>query len=354
MIIPRPYRLLRSVIVLALGVLVGGNSIAMAGENPQGKIIAEIVPVNNKVHAKENILSQIQSRPGKPYDETTVQEDVRRLISTRWFAPGGVKVETSIGNDGRVTIFISVVELNSVVSEVLFVGAQHMSPDELITLTGIRRGSPLNPAFNETAAQIIQNKYREDGRYFATVTLAEGGKLADRRVVFNIVEGPVVKVSRVRFAGHQSASGGRLATQVQISAPVFGMRLLASKFTPQMLEQDKQKLLDYYHKLGHLEARVQEEVVPSRDLSSVEIVFHVDEGPVYTVREVRLEGTSLFPKDKLQSHIETKANSRYDRDTIQTDIARLKIYYGNRGYNVVIDDQYYVVPNKPGTVDVQY
>ena len=41
------------------------------------------------------------TRPGKPYDEAVVQEDVRRLLNTRWFAPGGVKVTPPSGPTAR-------------------------------------------------------------------------------------------------------------------------------------------------------------------------------------------------------------------------------------------------------------
>jgi outer membrane protein insertion porin family len=229
-----------------------------------------------------------------------------------------------------------------------------MSREELLTLTGIRRGSPLNPAFNEAAAQTIQNKYREDGRYFATVQLAEGTKLTDSKVVFNITEGPVVKVGKVTFKGQRSASGARLATQVISKAPLFGARVLSTEFTPLKLEADKQKILEYYHRLGHLEARVQDEVIPSRDLSSVEVVFHVDEGPVYSVREVRLEGNKVFNGETLRSQTELPAGGAYNKETIVGDVTRLKMYYGNRGYAVGVEDQHYAVPGKPGQVDVIY
>lgn len=326
---------------------------AAAGEAPAGKPVGEIVIVNNRVHPRENILSQMQTRPGKTYDEGTVQDDVRRLIGTRWFAPGGVKVDTAV-TDGKVTVYVQVIELNNIVSEVLFVGAEHMGREELLTLTGIRRGSPLNPAFNETAAQSIQNKYRDEGRYFATVQLAEGTKLTDGRVVFNITEGPVVKVGKISFKGQKAASGPRLSTQIQSSAPLFGARVLSSKFTPMALEGDKQKILDYYHKLGHLEARVQDEVIPSRDLSSVEVVFHVDEGPVYRVRDVKLDGNKVFTDAQLKVQTELVGGGTYNRETIVADVARLKMYYGNRGYQVGVEEQNYAVPEKPAFVDVIY
>jgi outer membrane protein insertion porin family len=351
MIASRPFCLVLPGLLLAAALVAGSR--AAAGESPAGKIIADIVTINNRVHPKENILSQMQSRPGKPYDEVTIAEDVRRLIGTRWFAPGGVKVETSTGPDGRVTVYVHVIELNNVVQEVKFIGAQHMSHNDLLTLTGIRRGSPLNPAFNEAAAQAIQNKYREDGRYFCTVSLTEGNKLTDTRVVFNITEGPKVKVGRVRFKGCQATNPLRLETQVTSAVP-FGLRILAGKFTPMQLELDKQKLIDYFHKLGHLEAKVREEIIPSRDLATVDVVFHIDEGPVYTVREVKLDGNRAYPVDKLLNLTELKPGKRYDRDQVEGDIARLKTYYGNRGYAVGIEEQLFAVPNQPGFVDVVY
>ncbi len=326
----------------------------MCAESPIGKTIADVIPLNNRLHPKEHILGQMQTRPGKVYDETIVQDDVRRLIATKWFAPGGVRIETAISAEGQVTVYVQVIELNSIVQEVVFQGAQHLSPSELIRLTNIRKGSPLNPAFNEAAAQIIQNKYREEGRYYATVTVSEGLKLSDSRVVFNIVEGPKVKVSKVSFMGMRAATPGRLKTQTTISAPLGGMRFISDKFNPVQLEEDKKKLINYYHKLGHLEVRVNEEIIPSNDLSSVSIVFHVDEGPVYTVREIHLEGNKIFPTERLNTLIEITPGGRYDRDLIQQDIARLKGFYGFRGYLVAVDEQWVAVPGKPGYVDVNF
>lgn len=332
-----------------------GHQNLSAGESPVGKVIADVVTVNNRVRTKELILSQMQTRPGKTYDDGTMQEDVRKLIASKWFAPGGVKIETAISTEGRVTVYVQVVELNNVVLEVQFVGAQHMSADEMLRLSGIRKGSPLNPAFNEAAAQIIQNKYREDGRYHATVNVSEGMKLTDTRVIFNIVEGPVVRISKVSFRGYQAASGGRLKTQTSLSAPLSGLlRFMNDKYNPQQIEEDKKKIVNYYLKLGHLEARVQEEVIPSRDLSNVEVVYHVDEGPVYTVREVRLEGGKIFPVERLRSLIELKENGQYDRDMILGDVTRLKNFYGYRGYMAAIEDQWIAVTGKPGFVDVVY
>src|SRR5690242_5162402 len=88
----------------ALAAVLAVDWSAVAAESPVGKVVAEIIPVNNHVHTKDLILSQMQTRPGKPYDEAVVQEDVRRLLGKGWFAAGGVRIDTSVGADGQVTV----------------------------------------------------------------------------------------------------------------------------------------------------------------------------------------------------------------------------------------------------------
>jgi RNA polymerase sigma factor (sigma-70 family) len=94
-------------------------------------------------------------------------------------------------NKGKV--YFDVAEYPSVVQEIVYQGAHHLKPDELDTLTGLKKGMPLNPVANLMAQQAILRRLHEKGRMFAGVELVEGNKPGDTRVVFRIVEGPVVK-----------------------------------------------------------------------------------------------------------------------------------------------------------------
>lgn len=344
--------------LLALAaVLVLGWTGARAAESPVGKVVDQIVPVNNKAFTKEQILSQMRTRAGRPYDEAVIQDDVRRLLNTKWFAPGGVKIKTALGSDGRVTVFVEVVELSNIVREVIFLGHQHLSEDELYDLTGIRRGGPLNPAMNQLAAQAVLSKLREDGRYYASVNLKEGGKLSDSRVVMEIVEGPVVRVKAVEFRGNEAASSGRLATQILTKGALIPgvVTPLSQKFQPAMIEEDKRKLVEYYHKLGHLEARVREEIVPSRDdPAQVNVVYHVVEGPSYQVEAVRIDGNESLGEERIRKVTHLKPGERYDRDVVQADLERIKRLYGNGGYSVNAVESVFAIPDKPGVVNVHY
>lgn len=95
----------------------------MAADNPQGKQIAEIVPVGNRIHSSPQILNLMHLCVGKPYDDATIQEDVRRLYNTRWFTPSGIRILTTNEADGRITVMVYVTELTSTVQEVVYDGA---------------------------------------------------------------------------------------------------------------------------------------------------------------------------------------------------------------------------------------
>ncbi|OWK37879.1 POTRA domain-containing protein [Fimbriiglobus ruber] len=161
-----------------------------------GKIVADIIPVNNQVHDRASILSQMKTRAGSKYDPLTMRVDVYRLKSTRWFKPSGVRVSTVLTADGKVCVFVHVAELSNTVGDVMYLGNKHLSERELQNLTKLRKGSPLDPDANQRAAEAIQNKLRADGRAYATVSLLEGDRPSDNRIVFGIAEGPIVAPPR--------------------------------------------------------------------------------------------------------------------------------------------------------------
>jgi outer membrane protein assembly complex protein YaeT len=335
---------------LVFAVLAAGRGALVAADNPQGKQITEIIPVGNKLRTSQQILNIMHTRAGKPYDEATVQEDVRRLYNTRWFTPSGVRILTQDEPGGRVTVMVYVTELTSTVQEIRFEGAEHLRPSDLQTLTGLRKGDAMNPLANELGRQSILRRYQEEGRYYATVELMEGGKPTDTRVVYSIVEGPVVKVAGVEFVGNDHAMTGRL--KAQLATKKSFLKAIGGKFNPTSIELDTKALTDYYHALGFLAAKITPEVRRSANMGQVTIVYHITEGQQYTVAARQIDGNKSVTTSKLESLSDLKPGDRYDRRVAQRDITRIRDYYGVRGYPVGIEEQWVEV--QPGLVQVQY
>ena len=337
-------------VTLAAFVLVWRGT-SSAADNPNGKIIAEVIPIGNRVRTPDQIRQIMHSRAGVAYEEATVQEDVRRLHASKWFTPGGVQILTKNESDGRVSILVYVTELTSTIQDIQFQGAQH-GVSELKTLCGIRKGEPMNPLANELGRQAIQRKYQDDGRYYATVELIEGNKPSDTRVIYQIVEGPVVKVAGIDFRGADQASTARLRTQLVTKKKFLG--LFGGKFTPVSLDLDHQKLVEYYHSLGYLNALITPEVERTMNVGEVRIVYHIVEGRQYHVAGKEIVGNKSFGAERLDSLTELKPGDRYDLRTVKGDTTRIKDYYGARGYPVGVEQRLYEVPDQPGIVQVQY
>ena len=313
------------VAALAAALMGGGRGWLWAADNPQGKQIAEIIPLGNKLHSPQQILNLMHSRVGKPYDDATIQEDVRRLYNTRWFTPSGIRILTTNEANGSVTVTVFVTELTSTVQEIVYDGAQHLSKGDLQSLTGLRKGDAMNPLANELGRQAILRKYQEDGRFYASVELVEGTKPTDTRVVYRIVEGPVVKVADVEFVGNVHAMSGRLRTQLVTSREFLG--LIGGKFNPASMELDRKALTEYYQALGFLGVTMTPEVRRSPDMTHVTIVYHIVEGTQYHVAGRQIDGNQSFTPEKLGSRSPNlKAGERYDRRIAQRDLTRIRDY----------------------------
>ncbi len=155
-------------------------------------------------------------------------------------------------------VYFDVAEMPNKIREVIYKGNKHLKQADLESLAGVRRGMPLNPVQNKLACQAIERKLQEDGRIFAKVVLDEGGQVGDSRVVFNITEGPEVKVTGVDFIGHGSwVSSARLRTQINSSRTYLG---IGGTYDPRKLEADVMQLRDYYRNVGFLDADVSPEL----------------------------------------------------------------------------------------------
>jgi outer membrane protein insertion porin family len=342
-------------LVVASGTL----AIAQQLESPEGRKIADVIPVDHQIRSSQHILNKMNLRKGGTFDQTVANDDAARLLASGWFEANGVSIKTGLTSDGQVTVWVYVKELRATVREINFVGNQHYSESSLLEAIRVRKGGAMNPALNRQSAAAIAQKLREDGRYYATCTLVKGNEPTDDQVTFHIVEGRVVRAGSVEFRGNSGkleTSSGRLKTVVKSRGPALGVpTVLTPQFTPQMLDVDRRAVLSHYHRLGYLDAMIDVEVIPTDyEMSTVNLVFHIHEGKPYTVRNVRVEGNRVFAEKKLLSYTEQASGKVYDESLVQTDAARITRYYGSGGYQVRVIPEPFAVPDQSGVVDVCY
>jgi outer membrane protein insertion porin family len=336
-----PFRSLIAAVFLLLAAGVG------RAEPTDGPVVAEVIPVGNRLTPNQQIIGQLKTRPGLSFSAAAAQEDAQTLRSAGF---SDVRVRTQTTADGRLIVYFDLAEMPNKIGEVIYKGAKHLKQTELESLSGLRRGMPLNPVASKLACQSIERKYQEDGRMFARVTLDEGEHAGDTRVVFNITEGPEVKVTATEFVGHgRWVSSARLREQIITSRSHLG---IGGTFDPNKLEADVMQLREYYKNLGFLDSDVSAELIWSRDHTGVKIIYHIKEGERYKVTNVELTGNKAYSSGELMKMVNTKPGAIYDQKVIQADGNAIQDLYGISGRRVAVRDNY--TQTGPGAVAVQY
>jgi outer membrane protein insertion porin family len=321
---------------------------------PAGKIVAEVLVSGNRIRPSSEILAVFGLRPDQAYVEENIRSGIDKLYGKGWFTERGIELRTVERPDGKINVIIYVTELTNFIEEIKYVGADHLSKTELDQLTGLRIRMPMSPHLNQQARLNILRKYQEMGRIYASVTLREGTKLEDRKVVFDIVEGPVVKIDDIdfKFVGrHDSGiTAGRLREQLTISRSRL-MGFIGGDYNPSQIDFDAMKLTEYYHGLGFLDARISRELTQSSDHRYVTVTYHVEEGPRYKVGRVQINGNKTFSEQKLLEYTDLRENTFYDKKTISGDLRRIRDLYGYTGRAVGVREEH--PEPEPGKAIVQ-
>jgi len=323
-------------------------SLTGSAQDGTREVVGDVRVVGNSTIGTEQVMRYLQLRPGKEYSQAALMDDVNRLTKARLFK--SVRPREQHTGDGQVVVTFEVQEFPSLVSDIVFMNNKTVTTEELEKMTGLRRGLPLDPASNRRACYEIQDYLKSKGRYFANVTLVEGDRPTDKRVVFNLTEGPKVVVRAIRFTGGEFATDARLRTQVD-SSTAF-LTYLGGVFQPGLVDSDVIKLGEYYKANGYLEARVTRELQFSDDNRLVDVIFHVREG-----RRYQVESVSVITKDHKEestSIVQAKAGDWYRKGVTTGDVANIRDFFGWRGKQVGVEERIYTVPDQPGVVRVQY
>src|SRR5262245_5433337 len=148
----------------AAAVLVGSllwAAVCLAqGPGPLRKqVVDDVIVLGNRRMATQDITALLKTRINREYNPELLQEDVRALMATKRF--GNVRASFEELPNGRVKVYFLVYDYPNVVEEVTYQGVKSLKTSELETITGVKKGTPLNPVANQVACQSIVNRYRE-------------------------------------------------------------------------------------------------------------------------------------------------------------------------------------------------
>lgn len=293
--------------------------------------VLEITVEGNRLYPAEEIRGAMSTKAGEVLNPKTLQQDVVNLWQYK-------RVRTDVFQarvPGGIRLVLRVFEIPAI-RDVAVRGNKEVKREDLLDAAKLVPGLPIDEVIAARARGDLIQHYRDRGYFFADVNLQLDREAG--RAVFEVMEGPLVRVGSVEFEGNRTIPSSyflnlkrSLRSVMQISGRWLFIR--GSEFQEKTLREDLIQLRRLYRMEGYRDAVVEVrslEFTPDREAVTIRILVH--EGPRYVVSSVDVEGSQAFSKEELMALVQLKPGDYYTTDRVERDRMALTRYYGERGY----------------------
>ncbi len=332
----------------------------------QRPTVSAVTVTGNQRYSAGQLSAAFGQRVGEPLlEEPALRRGIEVLFET-FHVRATVELVPVPAEPGAVELRLSVEEL-PLDLELRIVGNVEIDDDEVREWAGIGEREELYLYQAPRIRARLIDRYHEEGFYFVEVRAVErpggvdpvtGNQLAPD-VIFEIKEGPEVKVRAVELHGNGSLPDrgilffkrglSRLA-KVELKKPRL-FRLFARDFVEAKLDADIIAMRQVYRDLGYLDAVVQlDRLSFTEDREWVTIHIAIDEGQPFRVESLDLRavervedpaappgyreevGELVIPKEELLALLTLRPGDVYQRRVVDNDHRLLRQHYGERGF----------------------
>ncbi|NOX83150.1 MAG: outer membrane protein assembly factor BamA [Alphaproteobacteria bacterium] len=290
-----------------------------------------LVRGNQRIEAG-TVTSYLPLQPGMPADPELLDLSLKTLFNTGLFS------DVSLEMQENGALMIDVKE-NPIVNRVIFDGNKKIKEDKITEEIQLAPRIIYTRSKVQADAQRIVELYRAKGRFAASVT-PKVTPLAQNRidVIFEIDEGPKTGVAKVNFVGN------KVFTDIELGGVILTKesrwwRFFTSNdnYDPDRLEFERELLRKHYGRNGYADFSVLSAVAElTPDRKDFFITFTVDEGPKYTVGEVRVKTTlAKLDEDVLERFIPIRTGTTFDSEKIESSVESITFATGSTGYAFV-------------------
>ncbi|HTX74253.1 MAG TPA: outer membrane protein assembly factor BamA, partial [Rectinemataceae bacterium] len=300
-----------------------------------GKPIAG-VQWDGVTHADKRELDAVtRNYVGKPFTQDLWMELQARLYELDWFDKIDPTAIPSDSAKSKVIIKFVVVE-KPYVDIVRVVGNSGLRTNEILDVLSIKSGDIYNSSKAHVDELAVRRLYLERGYPDATVSSSTRPGASPNTVIlsFSVVEGSQVAVKEIRFTGNSAVSSSTLKGQMSLKEAGF---LQSGAFQESKLEDDKGKIVDYYHGRGYVDAAVSDvirsyEKDPKSGRSWLILTLVIKEGRQWTFGGISFEGNRIFSTEKLNSLISQKKGTTINYRKFLLDKQKIDDLYYESGY----------------------
>jgi outer membrane protein insertion porin family len=316
--------------------------------------VDQIRVIGNRRIPKETILARLFTHPGDTYDPVSIERDFNSLWNTGYFED--LRIEREDTEKGVVlNVFV---RERPTIREIIYKGNNSVSTSDILDRfkkekVGLSVEGQFDPTKIARAEAVLRQILAEHGHQFAIIKPdVKTIPPASVQVIFNIKEGPVVKVGEIHFTGNQHLSGLYLRRSMKNLKPIgipysiVFENLFAKTYDASKLEEDTERVRQAYRDKGYSNAAVEEPQTQIRDEGGlnwftfrpnrgkrIDILMPIEEGGRYRLGNIVFTGNKAVTNARaLRATFVIKDGEWFNATAISKGLDNLKKAYGQLGY----------------------
>ncbi len=277
------------------------------------------------------VFTYLPVKVGERMDDEKAAQAVKALYATGFYAD--VRLEA----DGDVLVVA--VQERPAIAAIEIEGAKEFTKDNLkdgLKQAGISEAKIYDKSLLDRAEKELKRQYTSRGFYASrvrtTVTPLERNRVSLR---FDIEEGEVTRIADINIIGAKAFSERELLRQMQLTTPGWLTWITKDdQYSKQKLTGDLESLRSFYLNRGYLESTIdstQVSITPDRE--RIYIAVALNEGPVYTLGDVKFSGDLIVPERELRELVAIKPGDTFSRERVVESVKRITDRLSNDGYS---------------------
>jgi outer membrane protein insertion porin family len=276
------------------------------------------------------VFSYLPVQVGDTVTDQVTDTIIRTLYGTGFFKDVNVK------RDGTVLV-ISVKE-RPVIAEINISGNRDIKTDVLkkaLKDIGLAEGRVFNASMLDQIEQELKHQYYARGKYGVeiqpTVSPLERNRVA---IAIKITEGLTARIKQINIIGAKAFSEKELLKQFKLGTHNWlSFYSKNDQYSKEKLTGDLENLRSFYLDRGYIKFEIKStQVTISPDKKDIYITISIDEGPVYTISDIKLAGEPTVPVKKLFPLIHLRRGEIFSRKAVTESADRISKLLGDQGY----------------------
>ncbi len=212
------------------------------------------------------------------------------------------------------------------INEVKFVGVSKSKTETFIKDNGLTNGKIVTENLITTTKNYIEKKYKKDGFFNAKVYITTKKDTLTSNQVNMLVKvdvGEKIKIYKIDFEGNKEIPSKKLLSSMKNTKVKNPINILKrSKYIEDKYQEDLEKIVNDYKKIGYRDARIiSDSVAYNEEKDAIYIKIKVEEGLKYYFGNIKFIGNTVYSDEGLRSMLGINTGDVYNGVLLQERIA---------------------------------